>query len=111
MVTVANLLELGQTQRDLQRRRGSERRQQRALAEHYDLCGMVYADSATERVLAMACQVARAPVPVLIRGANGSGKEGIERIVQANSSVRDGPFVHGNQSEAHRAREEGGNEG
>jgi len=93
MVTVANLLELGQTQRALTQRRSSERRQQRALAEHYDLCGMVYADAATERVLAMACQVARAAVPVLIRGANGSGKECIARIVQANSSVRDGPFV------------------
>jgi DNA-binding NtrC family response regulator len=54
---------------------------------------MVFADSATERVVTMACQVARAPVPVLIRGANGSGKECIARIVQANSSVRDGPFV------------------
>ncbi|PKL94836.1 MAG: sigma-54-dependent Fis family transcriptional regulator, partial [Gammaproteobacteria bacterium HGW-Gammaproteobacteria-8] len=72
---------------------GNERRQQRAIASQYDLCGMVFADSATERVVTMACQVARAPVPVLIRGANGSGKECIARIVQANSSVRDGPFV------------------
>jgi DNA-binding NtrC family response regulator len=93
MATVTNLLELGQTQRDLQQRRGNERRQQRAIASQYDLCGMVFADSATERVVTMACQVARAPVPVLIRGANGSGKECIARIVQANSSVRDGPFV------------------
>ncbi len=93
IATVSNLLELGQAQRALQQRRGRELRQRRALAEQYDLCGMVYADPATERVLAMACQVARAPVPVLIRGANGSGKECIARIVQANSSVRDGPFV------------------
>ncbi|MDZ4378389.1 MAG: sigma-54 dependent transcriptional regulator [Xanthomonadaceae bacterium] len=93
MATVSNLLELSQTQRDLQQRRSSERRQQRAIASQYDLCGMVYADTATERVVTMACQVARAPVPVLIRGANGSGKECIARIVQANSSVRDGPFV------------------
>src|SRR5205814_4907681 len=32
-------------------------------------------------------------VPVLITGANGSGKERVAEIIQANSSVRDGPFV------------------
>jgi len=37
--------------------------------------------------------VARAPVPVLITGPNGAGKERIAEIVHANSSVRGGPFV------------------
>jgi DNA-binding NtrC family response regulator len=37
--------------------------------------------------------VARADVPVLISGPNGSGKERIAEIIQANSSVRHGPFV------------------
>jgi len=32
-------------------------------------------------------------VPVLITGPNGSGKERIAEIIQANSAVRDGPFV------------------
>ena len=32
-------------------------------------------------------------MPVLITGPNGAGKERIAEIVQANSSVRDGPFV------------------
>ncbi len=54
---------------------------------------MVWADPATERVLALACQVARADVPVLITGPNGAGKERIAEIIQANSAVKDGPFV------------------
>ena len=54
---------------------------------------MVWQDPATERVVHLACQVARADVPVLISGPNGTGKECIANIIQANSSVRDGPFV------------------
>src|SRR6185503_19596772 len=50
-------------------------------------------DAAMERVVALACQVARADVPVLITGPNGAGKEKIAEIIQANSSVRSGPFV------------------
>jgi len=46
-----------------------------------------------QRVLELACQVARADVPVLITGPNGSGKERVAEIIQANSSVKDGPFV------------------
>ena len=41
----------------------------------------------------MACQVARSNVSVLISGPNGAGKERIAEIIQANSSVKDGPFV------------------
>jgi DNA-binding NtrC family response regulator len=37
--------------------------------------------------------VARAPLPVLISGPNGSGKERIAAIVHANSAVAGGPFV------------------
>jgi DNA-binding NtrC family response regulator len=45
------------------------------------------------RVLELACQVARAEVPVLITGPNGAGKERIAEIVHANSSVRAKPLV------------------
>jgi transcriptional regulator with PAS, ATPase and Fis domain len=41
----------------------------------------------------LACRVARAPVPVLITGPNGAGKECIAAIVHANSSVSEGPLV------------------
>ncbi|MEO7576201.1 MAG: sigma-54 dependent transcriptional regulator, partial [Massilia sp.] len=93
IATVSNLIELGQANRALQPRLQRERRQRRELEQHFDLRGMVWQDSATERVLHLACQVARADVPVLITGPNGTGKERIAEIIQANSAVRDGPFV------------------
>ncbi len=93
LATVTNLIELSQTRRELARRRSDDSRRRSELERRYDLRGAVFEDPATERVLAMACQVARADVPVLITGPNGSGKEKIAEIIQANSAVRDGPFV------------------
>jgi len=93
MATVNNLLELAEARRELDRRHRSERRQREQLAQRYDLRGMVLGDPATERVVALACQVARSDLPVLITGPNGSGKEKIAEILQANSAVREGPFV------------------
>jgi len=93
LTTVQNLLELSQTRRELARRRADENRRRTELEQRYDLRGAVFADPATERVIALACQVARADVPVLITGPNGAGKEKIAEIVQANSVVKDGPFV------------------
>ncbi len=93
IATVKNLIELGQANRALQHRLQRERRQKRELEQNFDLRGLVWRDSATERVLDMACQVARADVPVLITGPNGAGKERIAEIIQANSAVRDGAFV------------------
>jgi transcriptional regulator with PAS, ATPase and Fis domain len=63
------------------------------LAEQYDLCGIVFASDAMERVVELACRVARADVRVLITGPNGAGKERIAQIVHANSALRAGPFV------------------
>ena len=93
LATVTNLVELGQANRALRQRVGRERRERRELEQGYDLRGLVWADPATERVLQLACQVARADVPVLITGPNGTGKERIAEIIQANSHVSDGPFV------------------
>jgi DNA-binding NtrC family response regulator len=92
IATVRNLLELGQANRALNQHRSDELRQRREL-ERYNLRNMVWNDPATERVISLACQVARADVPVLITGPNGTGKERIADIIQANSAVRDGPFV------------------
>ncbi len=93
IATVKNLTELGQANRALQHRLQRERKQKRELEQNFNLRGLVWRDSATERVLDMACQVARADVSVLITGPNGAGKERIAEIIQANSAVRDGPFV------------------
>jgi len=93
LTAVHNLLELSETRRELSRRRAGENRRRTELEQRYDLRGAVFADPATERVIALACQVARADVPVLITGPNGAGKEKIAEIVQANSAVAAGPFV------------------
>lgn len=93
LVTVNNLLELRETQRALQQRLNQEHQLHRQLQANNNLCGMIWRDGATERVLRLATQVARSTVPVLITGPNGAGKECIASIIQANSAVRDGPFV------------------
>jgi DNA-binding NtrC family response regulator len=93
LATVENLLELAEATRERQRLQDEQRRRRERLAEQYDLCGIVFASDAMERVVELACRVARADVRVLITGPNGAGKERIAQIVHANSSVRDGPLV------------------
>ena len=93
LATVGNLIELGQANRLLAGRLQRERKARRELELNFDLRGLVWQDPATERVLHLACQVARADVPVLITGPNGTGKERIAEIIQANSPVANGPFV------------------
>lgn len=93
IATVENLIELGQANRELQRRVQRERKHRHELEKRFDLRGVVWSDPATERVLTLACQVARADVPILVTGPNGAGKERIAEIIQANSSVKEGPMV------------------
>jgi DNA-binding NtrC family response regulator len=93
LASVRNLLELSETRRALEQYRIADQRRRAGLGGRFDLRGTVYADPAMERVLQLATQVAGADVPVLITGPNGSGKEKVAEILQANSAVRDGPFV------------------
>ena len=93
MATVNNLLELSEARRALMHVRQGERRRRSALEREFDLRGYVYGDAASERLLALAVQVARSELPVLVTGPNGSGKEKIAEIVHANSLAKDGPFV------------------
>jgi DNA-binding NtrC family response regulator len=93
LATVENLLELAENARSGERARITRRRRRAALERDHDLCGIVFASEEMLRVLELACQVARAEVPVLITGPNGAGKECIAEIVHANSAVRDKPLV------------------
>ena len=93
LATVNNLLELGESRRQLAQTRSSERQRRSTLQRDFDLRGLVYADPASEATLALACQIARADIPVLITGPNGAGKERYADILHANSPVKAGPFV------------------
>lgn len=93
VASVRNLVELGQANRELMRLKSSQRRRSEAIKGELDLRGLVFADPAMAEVLQLVAQVARAEVPVLVTGPNGAGKEKIAEILQANSQVRDGPFV------------------
>ena len=93
LATVGNLLELSLSRRELARHRAGARRQRDELEGQYDLRGLVWADAASERVLSLACQVARSELAVLVTGPNGTGKEKFAEIIHANSAVKDGPFV------------------
>jgi DNA-binding NtrC family response regulator len=93
LATVENLLELAETTRERQRLQDEQRNRRERLAEQYDLCGIVFASDPMERVVELACRVARSDVRVLITGPNGAGKERIAQIVHANSANRGGPFV------------------
>ncbi|MBS0381549.1 MAG: sigma-54-dependent Fis family transcriptional regulator [Proteobacteria bacterium] len=93
LATVENLLELAENARSSERARITRRRRREALERDYDLRGIVFASDEMLRVLELACQVARAEVPVLITGPNGAGKERIAEIVHANSAVKDKPLV------------------
>ncbi len=72
---------------------GQVEEERRAFERRYDLGGLVYRSSAMHRVVALALRVARADVPVLVTGANGTGKERVAELIQANSSRRRQPFV------------------
>ncbi|GHC01335.1 sigma-54-dependent transcriptional regulator [Thermomonas carbonis] len=93
LVTVNNLLELAEARRELTQTQLGERRRRDALLRDYDLRGIVYADPASENALALACQVAKSDIPVLVTGPNGAGKERYAEIIHANSLVRNGPFI------------------
>ena len=93
LATLENLLELADSTRQLQRTRQERRTRREALEGRFEHGGLVFVSDAMLRTLDLACKVARADVPVLITGPNGSGKERIAAIVHANSAVQRGPFI------------------
>jgi DNA-binding NtrC family response regulator len=93
LTTVRNLLDLRSARDEAQEIRAERREARATLAERFDLCSIVYESESMHTLVAMATQVAHADVPVLITGPNGAGKEVLADIVQANSTVRDKPYL------------------
>ena len=93
LTTVRNLLELRRL--SVEQERAARRRadSRAALAAKFDLCGLVFDSEAMRDLVTKATHIAPSDVPILITGPNGSGKEVLAAIIQANSSVRTGPFV------------------
>jgi DNA-binding NtrC family response regulator len=93
VATVKNLMRLRELQQENLRLRASSSRARAGLASEHDLCGLVYASAAMHEVVRLAAKVAPSEAAVLVTGPNGSGKERIAQIVQANSRRKDKPFV------------------
>jgi DNA-binding NtrC family response regulator len=93
LTTVRNLLDLRAAQAETRAIRARRHAARTDLAERFRLCDIVYESDVMHTLVAMATQVAHADVPVLITGPNGAGKEVLADIVQANSAVRDKPYL------------------
>jgi DNA-binding NtrC family response regulator len=93
VATVKNLMRLRELSRENLRLRTRTTRARADLAQGHDLCGLVYASAAMHEVVTLAAKVAPSEAAVLITGPNGSGKERVAQIIQANSRRRDQPFV------------------
>lgn len=92
LTSVANLVELGKSRLQTQQLERIQQQQQPSMDAAKDV-GLIYTSNAMQRVVDMAIQVAHSDISVLITGANGSGKEKIAELIQAQSSLRDKPFV------------------
>jgi DNA-binding NtrC family response regulator len=93
LTTLRNLLDLRRARAESTRWQAQRREAREALAGRFDIRGIIYESDAMHTLVAMATQVAHADVPILITGPNGAGKEVLADIVQANSSVRSGPYL------------------
>ena len=94
LITCAkNLLELRETSIKLEQQQAGLITARQQLAENFDLCGIIYESQQLLQLISNTTKVAHAPVPVLITGPNGSGKEIIAEILQRNSACSKGPFI------------------
>ena len=93
VASVKNLIELGQLREQTNSMLSQKSKQHKSLSEEFDLCGTIFNSESMLQTLTIATQIAHADISVLVTGPNGSGKEKIAEIIQANSSVKDKPFI------------------
>jgi DNA-binding NtrC family response regulator len=90
---VKNLVQMRALQQENTRLHAQRSRLRKTLATRYDLRGLVYVSEVMHGVVNLACTIAGSDAPVMITGPNGSGKEKLAEIVQANSRRKDKPFI------------------
>jgi DNA-binding NtrC family response regulator len=93
VTTIKNLLELEDLQHQQRLQAQILLSEKARLLDSANLCGLIYQSASMHGLVSLAVKIARSDVSVLITGANGSGKEKIAQIIQANSRVSTGPFV------------------
>jgi DNA-binding NtrC family response regulator len=91
--SVKNLVSLRALRQENIRLRAQGNRARKALADKYDLRDLIYASPQMHEVVRLAVSIAPSDAPVLITGPNGSGKEKVAEIIQANSRRKDKPFI------------------
>jgi DNA-binding NtrC family response regulator len=90
--TIVNLVALGKASQASEK---LARQQQETVntKSAADTVGLVYASSAMQRLVDMALQISKSDISVLITGDNGSGKEKIAELIQANSPLAKQAFI------------------
>jgi DNA-binding NtrC family response regulator len=91
-----DMLKMRELEVENERLRSVTEKSREALAEDFDLCGLVYASQQMQDTVALAVNVAQSDAPVLITGPSGSGKERLAEIIQANSHRSGAPFLRVN---------------
>lgn len=93
VASALTLIELHDLQRAAARQRANRKDRQQRLRTHFDLRGFAFADEVTEQAVNLATQVAKSPLPILIQGESGTGKDMLAEVIHRNSSVSHGPLV------------------
>jgi len=93
LVSVNNLIDLYRLQRLQDDIHFKRFRRRQALESQFELCGICFDSNEMLQLLEMATQVACSNVPIVISGPNGTEKEKVAEIVQANSGVNTAPFI------------------
>jgi DNA-binding NtrC family response regulator len=93
VTSVKNLVRMRELAQQNLRLESHRARARNELSHKFHLQGLVFASAAMHDLVSLAVRVAPADAPVLITGPNGSGKERLAEIVQANSRRQSAPFV------------------
>ncbi len=91
--SITKLLDVRKLRLENRRLKATDDRARRQLDENFDLCGVIYKSRVMQELLTLATSVAQSDAAILITGPNGTGKEKIAEVIQANSRRAKEAFV------------------